>query len=889
MKNKLLTTFSVLFLTFFAIKAEAAKAKHPWLDTSLSFEERAWTLVDELTLEEKVGQMMHEAPAIDRLDIPSYNWWNEALHGAARSGYATVFPQAIGLAATFNTDMMYKVADVISTEARAKYNKASANEVRTRYYGLTFWSPNINIFRDPRWGRGQETYGEDPYLTGQMGMQFVKGLQGDDQKYFKVVATAKHYAVHNGPEPARHHFNVIPTIRDLYETYLPAFEDLMVKARAYSIMGAYNRVDGESASASNMLLQDILRNKWGFEGYVVSDCGAIEDIWLNHQIVNTPAEAATLGARRGCDLNCGVTYKALVDAVREGLIDEDELDLNVYRLMLAKMKLGMFDPAEKVSYSKIPYEANNAPEHDKLSLKMARESIVLLKNADNTLPLDKTKIKTVAVIGPSATNVEALLGNYNPIPIKPVTVLDGIRNAVGKNVEVIYTQGCPLAEGFDDVNNPIYTRAHFKTGRGAGAKTGLNAEYFGTADFSGKPILTRVENNLDYYWDFLWPLEGDMCQEIIDADKTVIAKDFSARWTGTIMGPERAGQKLIVGRDDRCRILIDGKKVFEDLTLHKIWFADVEVKLEPGKEYDIVVEYIKNDATTRIVLGWKDPLPGTRKLMNEALEAARKADAVIFVGGMTARIEGEEMPVSLPGFSGGDRTDLTLPSSQVNLLRALATTKKPVISVMLVGSAIACQWEQENIPAIVCGWYPGQNGGTAIADVLFGKYNPAGRLPVTFYKSVDQLGHFEDYNMTNKTYRYFTGQPLYAFGYGLSYTSFTYSDLKINKNKVKADDTIKVTFTVTNTGEVNGDEVPQLYVRDVDSSVPMPLKQLRSFDRIHLKAGESKKVTMTLVPSQDMRYYKPQIEDYTVEPGEFEIQIGAASDDIRLRGSVTVR
>ncbi len=882
--------FLLILVLFYSVSSglAAVKSKPVWLDTSRSFEERAWSLVDEMTLEEKVGQMMNDAPAIKRLDIPAYDWWNEALHGVARSGFATVFPQAIGMAATFDRQQMFQTADIISTEGRAKYHEAVRNNIHRIYYGLTFWSPNINIFRDPRWGRGQETYGEDPYLTGQMGMEFVKGLQGSDPKYFKTVATPKHFAVHSGPEPERHKFDAVPCKRDLYETYLPAFEDLIVRAKAYSIMGAYNSVDGESASASQLLLQDILRNKWGFEGFVVSDCGAIGDIWQHHKIVATAAEAAALGARRGCDLNCGGTYAALVEAVKLGYIDEAEIDLNIYRLIMAKMKLGMFDPDDMVEYSQIPYSINDSAEHSAAALAMARKSIVLLKNQNETLPLDKAKIKTIAVVGPNADNIDSLLGNYNGTPSTPVTVLAGIEKEAGQNIKVIYAQGCDLAEGFVDINQPDLEKPVFKTDR-SGATDGLTARYYNNIRLQGEPVLVRVENDINYDWQILSPVEKELSQGILSRDKAVNRDNISVSWSGVLVAPDRADAKMLVGSDDGIRVYIDDKLVFEDWTTHAFRIKTIAPELTPGQSYDFKVEYFEGQSEARVMVGWEAAGQKSDSKFEEALELARSADVVVYVGGLTAQIEGEEMPVNYPGFAGGDRTDISLPAPQQKMLEALQATGKPVVFVMLTGSAIACPWVQDNISAIVCGWYPGQSGGTAVADVLFGKYNPAGRLPVTFYNSTDQLGSFEDYNMDGKTYRYFKGQPQYAFGFGLSYTNFAYDSLKVSKKKAAAADKIEVSFRVTNTGKVDGDEVVQLYVRDVESDLVMPIKQLRGFERIHLKAGESKKVKMYIKPENDMRYYEPRQEKFTVEPGDFEIQIGSASDNIRLRQIITVK
>lgn len=684
-----------------------------YLNTSLSFEQRAADLVERMTLEEKISQTGNASAAIERLGIPPYDWWNECLHGVARAGQATVFPQAIGMAATFDRAMMFEVATVISDEARAKHHEFARRNDYGRYKGLTFWSPNINIFRDPRWGRGHETYGEDPYLTGQMGIQFVRGLQGDDPKYFKVIATAKHFAVHSGPEPERHTFNVVVGDRDLWETYLPAFEDLIVEAKAYSVMGAYNRVDGESASASWRLLQDILRNQWKFDGYVVSDCGAIHDIFANHKIVDSAQAAAAVGVRRGCDLNCGSVYqKSLAEAVQKGMIDEAEIDLAVYRLMLARMKLGMFDPPEIVKYAQIPYSVNNRPEHDELALKMAQKSMTLLKN-DGVLPLDKGSLKKIAVVGPNADSVIALRGNYYGEAINPVTVLAGIRKIVGTGAEVLYAEGCGLVQKKDS---------------------------------------------------------------------------------------------------------------FE-----------------------------------------------------KAVEYARQADVTIFVGGLDAEIEGEEMKTEMEGFYKGDRTKIELPAVQSQMLKALHATGKPVVFVLLAGSCVADTWAAENIPATLMAWYPGQRGGDAVANVLFGDYNPSGRLPVTFYASTDELGDFSDYVMASgkgRTYRYYTGKPLYPFGHGLSYTTFEYK-MEFGGKEIQV--------KVKNTGSRDGEEVVQLYTRVVEPGRPMPLKQLCGFERVALKAGEEKMVTFTSKSAllTATRYYDAQKQDYATGGGKVEIQVGAGSADIR--------
>ena len=696
---------SVIFSLSLAAQTNQPLPKYK--NPRLPVDERVSDLISRMTLEEKVSQMIDRAPAIQRLDIPAYNWWNESLHGVARAGLATVFPQAIGLAATWDTDLMLRVADVISTEARAKHHEAARSGDYGRYKGLTMWSPNINIFRDPRWGRGQETYGEDPYLTARMGVQFVKGLQGNDPKYYKVISTPKHYAVHSGPEPERHRFDAVTDQRDLYDTYLPAFEACVKEAGADSVMCAYNRYMGEACCASDTLLRRLLREDWRFNGYVVSDCGAISDIYAGHKLVKTEAEASAMAVKIGTDLSCGQEYKSLIEAVKRGLISEAEIDVSLRRLLAARFKLGMFDPPEMVAFARIPISENDSPAHRQLALEAARRSIVLLKNDGGMLPL-KRDLKKIAVIGPTAADPLVLLGNYNGTPSRAVTLLEGIKNKVAPQTTVVYEQGCDLVEA----------------------------------------------------------------------------------------GPT-----------------------------------------------------------------------------NKAVALAAESDVVIFVGGITPRLEGEEMNVGLEGFRGGDRTDIRLPKVQEELLKALAATGKPVVLVLTSGSALAINWANEHLPAIMQTWYPGEEGGTALADVLFGDTNPAGRLPVTFYKSIEQLPPFEDYRMAGRTYRYFTGEPLYPFGYGLSYTRFAYSNLSVPK-RARAGATVTVKVRVTNTGKVAGDEVVQLYVKDLQATVPVPLRALQGFKRIHLRPGESQVVTFTLTPRQwslvDQQFKR------VVEPGDFEITVGGA-------------
>ena len=877
---------SLVVVTLGVARAQAptpsAGAQAAYLDPALPFEARAAALVSQMTLEEKISQLMNDAPAIPRLGVPAYEWWNECLHGVARAGAATVFPQAIGMAASFDAPLMREVATAISDEARAKHHEFARRGQRARYQGLTFWSPNINIFRDPRWGRGQETYGEDPYLTTRMGVEFVKGLQGDDPRYLKVVATAKHYAVHSGPEKERHVFDVHPSERDLYETYLPAFQALVEEAHVASVMGAYNRVNGESASASPRLLGDILRRDWGFDGYVVSDCGAINDIHRTHKIVATPEEAAALGVTKGCDLECGSVYKSLKTAVDRGLIAEKDIDVAARRLMLARMRLGLFDPPEKVRYAQIPYSVNQSPEHDRLARRMAQESIVLLKN-DGLLPLARDK--KVAVVGPNADEVMTLLGNYYGTPAAPVTVLAGIRNAVAP-ASVLYARGADLVEGRQDPRAiPAIDAAYLASEGKAG---GLRAEYFRGRELEGTPVLTRIDARVDFRWDRFSPTSDLVARGEFPADQALANDDFSVRWTGQIVPPVSGRYELTVTGDDGFRLDVDGKRVIDEwTTTPRARARSVSLDLEAGRRYDVRLEYFESVRDAEIRLGWKRP--GGKEPADEALETARAADVVVFVGGLTGDVEGEEMAVSYPGFAGGDRTDLALPSTQDKLLRALQATGKPIVLVLMTGSAIAVEWAQKNIPAIVVGWYPGQQGGSAVADVLFGAVNPAGRLPVTFYRSVDQLPPFADYDMKGRTYRYFQGDPLYPFGHGLSYTRFEYSDLRVDRPRVGARETATVSVRVQNVGARAGDEVVQLYARSAAAKVPEVNKELRGFERVPLAPGEQRVVTFKLTPAAALRHYDAAAKGLAVAPGDYEIQVGASSHDIRLTSRLNVR
>ena len=837
-------------------------APPPYKNPSLPIEKRVDDLVSRMTLEEKVSQMMNAAPAIERLDIPEYEWWNEGLHGVARAGYATVFPQAIGLAATWDTNLMAQVADVISTEARAKHNEFVRNNERGRYKGLTFWSPNINIFRDPRWGRGQETYGEDPYLTARLGVEFVKGLQGNDPHYLKVVATPKHYAVHSGPEPERHAFDAKVYERDLRETYLPAFRATVVEAQAASVMCAYNRTNTEPCCANDRLMMDILRKEWGFNGYVVSDCGAISDIWKGHQFAKSEAAASAMAVKVGTDLACGREYASLVQAVKDGLISEAEIDVSLKRLMTARFRLGMFDPPEMVAYARIPFSENDSPAHRALSLRAAHESIVLLKNENNALPLKKD-VKTIAVIGPNADAPEVLVGNYSGRPSKSVTPLAGIRNAVSADTRVLYALGATLSG-----ESVVPVPASFLTLAGKGTPKGLKGEYFNNQELQGQPADVRTDEQVNFDWGRYKPAPH------------VGENNFSVRWTGKLTPLESGTYRLGATADDGVRLYLDGQLLIDAWKSNPTKTVTKEVNLEAGRAYDVRMEYYQYNREAIAKFVWSYPR-FTERQIDEAVRAAEQADVAIVVLGLSAALEGEEMTVSTEGFRGGDRTDIALPKGQEALLQAVSATGKPVVLVLLNGSALAVNWANDNVSAIVDAWYPGEEGGTALADVLFGDYNPGGRLPVTFYKSVDQLPPFTDYSMQGRTYRYFKGDPLYPFGFGLSYTKFKYDNLKLSANRIKAGAGLTITAEVKNAGSQAGDEVVQLYVTDVAASVPVPIRSLAGVMRVFLKPGEKQKLSFALTREQ-----MSIIDDSgkrVVEPGEFLISVGGKQPGFKGR------
>ncbi len=850
MKRKIIILIFAIFSagTIF-ISCRQKDDTFPFRNTSLTIEERVNDLVSRMTLQEKADQLLYTAPSIPRLGVPEYNWWNEALHGVARAGYATVFPQSITIANSWDETLMLNVANAISDEARAKYHEFQRRGKKGIYQGLTFWSPNINIFRDPRWGRGHETYGEDPYLTGRMGLEFVKGMQGDDPKYLKVVTTAKHYAVHSGPESLRHVFNSKVSESDLRETYLPAFRTLVKDAGVYSVMGAYNQFRDYPCTA-NPILYGILRNEWGFKGYIVSDCWAVSDYWKYQGFAKDAAEASADAVKAGTDLECGVDYKQLTEAVKRGLLTENDINVSVKRLFTARFKLGMFDPDPMVPYAQIPFFVNCSDFNNSLSRQAEQKSIVLLKNSNNTLPLKKD-IKTIAVIGPNADNFESLIGNYNGIPMNPVTVLKGITNKLTPATKIIYSEGSDLA---GDIHNltPIPSR-YLQTEDG---KQGALGEYFNNREMEGTPVFSRVDDNINFYWENVAP-KADMPDD-----------NFGVKWTTYLVPPVTGTYAIGSWGSSGYDVFLEGKKIITYKNEHHAFTKEIPAELQAGKKYKIEVLYKNFAGDADMKLLWTPPRPN---LLSDAINASKQADAVILVLGLSQRLEGEEMPIKIDGFSGGDRTSLNLPAVQEKLLEAVTATGKPVIVVLTSGGAIAINKAQEKVSAIILAGYGGQQAGNAVADVLFGDYNPGGRLPVTYYKSVDQIPAFENYDMKGKTYRYFTQEPLYPFGYGLSYTSFTYSNLQIPASDVAGTD-ITVSATVTNSGKYEGDEVVQLYLTDEEASTPRPIRQLEGFQRITLKPGESKNVQF-LISSRQFSIINNK-DKRVIEPGYFTISVG---------------
>ena len=830
----------------------------PYQNPNLPAKERAKDLCSRLTLEEKAKLMLDESPAIPRLGIKKFFWWSEALHGAANMGNVTVFPEPVAMASSFNPILLYKVFDAASTEFRAQYNHRMLNGGEDeKFHSLSVWTPNVNIFRDPRWGRGQETYGEDPYLTSVMGTQVVRGLQGpEDAKYRKLWACAKHYAVHSGPEYTRHSANLTNVSpRDMWETYMPAFKTLVQDAKVREVMCAYQRLDDDPCCGSQRLLQTILRDEWGFQYLVVSDCGAVSDFYESHKSSSSPVHASAKATIAGTDVECGYgyAYRSIPEAVKRGFMTEAEVDKHVIRLLEGRFDLGEMDDPSLVEWSKIPYSAMDSKEHRQIAVDMARQTIVLLQNKNNVLPLHKNK-ERIAVIGPNADNEPMMWGNYNGTPNHTITILDGIKT---KQKKLFYTKGCDLT--YDKVMECLMaSQCSFE------GKKGMKGTFWNNRRMEGKPVTTQ------YYTQPLAVTTFGMH----NFAPGVQLEDFSAKYETTFI-PQEAGEYVV--NVDGCghfELFIDGVQKFR----HRIWRTTpnrVAIQAEKGKSYNIEVRFSHiqtYNANLAINIAKEHPID-----YQQTIDQLKGIDKVIFVGGISAALEGEEMPVEIDGFKGGDRTHIELPKVQREFLKALKAAGKTIIFVNCSGSAIALLPETETCDAIVQAWYPGQEGGTAVADVLFGDYNPAGKLPVTFYKSSDQLPDYEDYSMKGRTYRYFN-DALFPFGYGLSYTSFT-----IDNGQLKLDNEGKGTLTVdvTNTGTRDGDEIVQLYIRDLQDKEG-PLKSLRGFQRVKIKAGQTEKVTIQLT-RKSFEFFDTETNTMRVKPGTYELLYGNSSADGSLK------
>ena len=836
--------------------------QYPYQNTSLSAHERAVDLCSRLTLEEKASLMLDDSPAIPRFGIKHWQWWSEALHGYANMGNVTNFPEPIGMAASFNNDLVYKVFDAVSTEARAKWNELqkSGDDV-LRFHALSVWTPNVNIFRDPRWGRGQETYGEDPYLSSLMGDAVVRGLQGpENSKYRKLWACAKHYAVHSGPEWSRHTADINNiSARDLWETYLPAFKYLVEESKVREVMCAYQRYDNEPCCSSTRLLQDILRNEWGFKYLVVSDCGAVSDIHENHKVASDAVHSSARATLAGTDVECGFNYayKSIPEAVKRDLIKESEVDKHVIRLLEGRFDLGEMDEPSLVEWSKIPSSVLESKEHLQIALDIARQSIVLLQNKNNVLPLAKNE--KVAVIGPNANDKVMMWGNYNGTPTTTSTVLDGVRLY---NKKAKYMQGCDLTD--NKIVTDVFDQLSFE------GKKGFKGTFWNNAKREGAPVAT-----LWHASPFFKTTAGNY-----QWAPGVNLTDFSAQYE-TVFRPKKSGEVVInVESVSDFDVIVNGE-VKQKFNTWRVTPTRTPIQVEAGKEYKIEIHFAHVPtwgASIRVNVG-------TESIINydDIIKKLAGYDKIVFVGGIAASLEGEEMPVTIEGFKGGDRTNIELPAVQRNFLKALKAAGKKVIYVNCSGSAIGLQPETESCDAILQAWYPGMKGGEAVADVLYGKVNPSGKLPITFYKNSEQLGDFEDYNMAGRTYRYMKNdKPLYPFGYGLSYTDFEIGNATLSADKITKGQTVTMTIPVTNKGKKDGTEVVQVYVKN-PSDPNGPIKQLRAYKRVDVKAGQTVNATIT-INDKSLEWFDEGTNTIHTKEGSYELVYGNSSDAIKAIG-----
>lgn len=867
--KKLLSGILILICAF----SLAQNYKYPFQDPKIPIEQRIENLLRLLTVDEKIGMMMDNSKAVPRLEIPAYGWWNEALHGVARAGTATVFPQAIGMAATWDAPEHLKTFEMISDEARAKYNKSFDEANKTgRYEGLTFWTPNINIFRDPRWGRGQETYGEDPYLTSVLGVAAVKGLQGNDPQYFKTHACAKHFAVHSGPEWNRHSYNAEISKRDLYETYLPAFKALVLEGNVREVMCAYNAFEGQPCCANNTLLNDILRGKWKYDGMVVSDCWALADFYQEKYHGTHPDEksAATDALKHSTDLECGDTYNNLNKALASGLITEKDLDISMRRILKGWLELGMLDPKSSVHWNKIPYSVVDSDEHKKQALKMAQKSIVLMKNEKNILPLNKN-IKKIAVVGPNADDGLMQLGNYNGTPSSTVTILDGIKTKFS-NAEIIYEKGCEVA----DPSSKTSLYQNFMSQKNG--EKGMKVEFFNNNEFKGRPVNISVNKTGINYNSF----GGTQLAPGVGRENTsaIISGIFKSSYSGDVVFSAFAS--------DIYTLFVDGKEIATRKGPDARHPSEFPLKVEKGKEY--LVELRHSQKGKYVNIGFevyrKDPV-----IFVSVKEKVKDADVIIFAGGLSPSLEGEEMLVNAEGFKGGDKTTIELPKVQRELLAELRNTGKPVVFVLCTGSALGLEQDEKNYDALLNAWYGGQSSGTAVADVLAGDYNPSGRLPITFYKNLEQLDNalsktskhqgFENYDMQGRTYRYMKENPLYAFGHGLSYSKFTYGEAQLSKNIINSNEKITITVPVTNVSDRDGEEVVQIYVKR-NNDVLAPVKTLRAFERVLITSKETKNIQLT-ISEDSFKFYDEKTDDLVSKSGDYTIFYGGTSENSGLK------